>query len=83
MSNVVRMTKEGKLQVGNQIVDLDEFLEKLTLSSKTHIRSTMPTEYGMGDWWYNPKTDLLCFCRIIQGKLQWVEVPFGLPVNEE
>lgn len=70
----VKFSKDGEISVGNVLFNIRKFQNVIDKKSTVFIQVTKPKEYSIIDFWYDPKNDILCVAKPLNGKLSWVQV---------
>jgi len=78
MRNDISINKNGELEIAGAKLNLDEFLDKLDTKPTIHVRAKAPIDFNLGDFWYDTTSDIFSIGRLVDGKLNWVELPFGI-----
>lgn len=75
---LVHINKKGNLEVDGVEIDLNSFLDKLDTKPSIFLQTVAPKVFKIGDFWYDPKSDIFSIGRFVNSKLYWVELPFGI-----
>lgn len=74
----VTLDKDGYLSLDGVRVNIRELMEKIDTKPTVFFQATVPTEYSILDWWFNPADGVLCIGMMIDNKKAWKETSFGV-----
>lgn len=73
-TNVIRLNKDGQIEVDGVVFDIREFINKIDKKVNLFIQDNKPEEYGLLDFWYAPTDDILSVSKFINNELVFIEV---------
>lgn len=70
----VRMNSDGELIVGDVVLNIRRFEDKIDSKPTVFIQKKKPVKFSIMDFWYDPSKDFLAIAKPLSNKLVWVEI---------